>query len=92
MYTCVLTVNQWHAGTLRAAFTDTFKIAVKELISANLKALLDDLRSILIHAVLSGEAENMVDRAAAISGSSMLADMLNAPVAELAVRDDIDAG
>lgn len=83
-------VNQWHARALRTTFADALEIAVEELIAANLKALLDDLGSILVHAVFGREAENVVDGAVAISRSSVLADVLNAPVAELAVGDDIN--
>jgi hypothetical protein len=84
-------VDQGHARALRAAFADTLKVTVEELVAADFKALLDDLGSILVHAVLGRETEDVVDRAVAISRSPMLADVLNAPVAELAVRDDIDA-
>lgn len=34
----------------------------------------------------------MVNRTAAVSRSTMLADVLNAPIAELTMRDDVDAG
>jgi uncharacterized protein YunC (DUF1805 family) len=46
----------------------------------------------LIHAVFGAVTKNVVDGAAAISGSTVFADMLNAPVAELAVGNDINAG
>lgn len=34
----------------------------------------------------------MVNGPAAVGGKSMLADMLNAPIAKLAMSNDIDAG
>jgi uncharacterized protein YunC (DUF1805 family) len=46
----------------------------------------------LVHAVFGTETKNVVDGAATISGSAVFADVLNAPIAELTVGDDIDAG
>jgi hypothetical protein len=46
---------------------------------------------ILIHTVLRCKAEDVVDGTAAISRGTMLADVLNAPVAELAMGNHIDA-
>jgi uncharacterized protein YunC (DUF1805 family) len=88
----VLTVNERHAWSVRASLADTIKVSVQELVTANLEALLDDLGSVLIHAVFGAVTKNVVDGAAAISGSTVFADMLNAPVAELAVGNDINAG
>lgn len=87
----MLTINQRHTRTILAAFADALQVTVEELATTNLQALLDDLGSVLIHAVLGSEAENVVDGAASISRSTMLANVLDAPVSELAVSDDIDA-
>jgi hypothetical protein len=46
----------------------------------------------LVHAVLGAEAKDVVNGATSVSGSAMLADVLNAPVAKLTVGDNIDAG
>jgi hypothetical protein len=87
-----LTVNQGHARTIGATLAHTLQVSVKELGVTNLETLLDDLGGILIHAVLGGEAEDVVDGTTTIGGSPMLTDMLDAPVAKLTVSDDIDAG
>ena len=44
----------------------------------------------MVHAILCSIAEDMVNGAASISWCSVLADMLNAPVAKLTVSDDVD--
>lgn len=87
----MLTIDQGHARAIRAAFADSLKVTVKELAAANLEALLDNLRSVLIHTVLGGKAEDMVNGTATISWGAMLADVLDAPVAELTMGDDINA-
>jgi hypothetical protein len=86
------TVDKRHARTILAAFADTFQVTVQELVAAKLQALLNDLGRILIHAVLCGKAKDVVNGSASIGRRSVFADMLNAPIAELAVCDDIDAG
>ena len=86
-----LTINQWHAGTIGAALTDPLQVAVQELATANLEALLDDLGSILINAVVGGEAKNVVDGSGTISRGAVLANVLDAPIAKLAMGNDVDA-
>lgn len=84
-------VDEWNAWAIWAAFTNTVEVAGEKLNTSNLEAFLDDLGSELIHAVLGSVSDDMVDGAAAISWSSVLADVLDAPVSELAVSDDVDA-
>jgi hypothetical protein len=60
-------VNQWDARTIKATFTDAVKVAAEEVNTTNLKALLNNLRGKLIHAVLRGIADDMVSGSAAIS-------------------------
>ena len=86
-----LTVNEWNAWTIRAAFTHTLKIAFQEVRSTYLQALLNDLGCELVHAILSGITKNVVDSAATVSGEPMLTDMLDAPVAKLSMGDNVDA-
>ena len=83
--------RDWNAWAIWAAFTNTVEVAGEKLNTSNLEAFLDDLGSELIHAVLGSVSDDMVDGAAAISWSSVLADVLDAPVSELAVSDDVDA-
>ena len=84
-------VDQWNAGAIETTLTDTIQVATEEVDAANLEALLNDLRSKLVHAVLRGIANDMVDGPAAISWGTMLADVLDAPIAELAMSNDINA-
>lgn len=44
----------------------------------------------MVHAVFGREAEDVVNGAAPIGRGTMLADMLDAPIAELAMSNDID--
>lgn len=87
-----LTVNQRHAWTVRASFANTVEVTVKKLVATNLQALLDNLGSELVHAVLCRETEHVVDGTSTVRRVAVLADVLDAPIAELAVSDDIDAG
>lgn len=83
-------VDQRDARTVRTAFADAVQVAREELRSSDLEALLNDLGRELIHAVLGRVADDVVDGTAAIGGSAMLADVLDAPVAELTMGDDVD--
>lgn len=85
-------IDEWHARTIRTSLAYTVEVTVQELRAADLEALLNNLRGELVHAVLSGVAEDVVDGAAAVGNGTVLADVLNAPVAELTVSDDVDAG
>ena len=85
-----LTIDQWHAWTILATFTNPLEVAVQEVVAANLQAFLDDLGSILIHAVVGREPDNMVDSSATVGRGAVLADVLDAPIAKLTMRDHID--
>lgn len=84
-------VDERNAWAIWATFADTVKVAAEKLNTTNLETLLDDLGSELIHAVLRSVSDDMVDGAAAIGWSAMLADVLDAPVSKLSVGDDVDA-
>jgi hypothetical protein len=86
----LLTVNKWHAWAVLATFADTLQVSIEKLIAANLQAFLNHLGGVLVHAVFGGETEDMVDSAASISRGSVFADVLDAPISELAMSDDID--
>ena len=85
-------IDEGNARAADAAFADSIKVSTQKIWTANLQAFLDNLGSKLVHAILGGVANNMIDSSATVGGCSMLADVLNAPVAELAVGDDIDVG
>lgn len=84
-------VDKWHTGTIGTALTDALKITVEKFVASDLEALFDNLGSILVHAVLGCKAEDMINSTATISWSTMFANVLDAPVSELAVRNDVDA-
>ena len=86
-----LTVNQRHAWTILASLADPLKIAIKELITTDLETFFNHLGSILVRAILGSKSKNVVNCPATIRRRSMLTDVLNAPIAELSVGDDIDA-
>lgn len=87
-----LTVNKWHARSMSSSFADALQVAIHELWSADLQALLDHFGCELVDAIVGGEAEDMLNGAALVRWQTVFADMLNAPVAELTVGDHIDAG
>ncbi len=84
-------VDERNAWTVAATLANTVKVATEKLDTSNLETLLDNLGCKLVHAVLRGVPDDVVNGTAAISWSAVLADVLNAPVAELAVSDNIDA-
>lgn len=86
-----LTIDQWHAGTVWSTLTDAFQIPIQKFSATNFETFLNNLRCILVHTVLGSEAKNVIDSATTVRSSTMLADMLNAPVPELTMCDDIDA-
>jgi hypothetical protein len=84
-------VDQWDARTIETTLTDTIKVAAEEVNTPNLEALLNDLGSKLVHAVLRSIADDMINGAATISWSTMFANVLNAPVTELAMSNNVNA-
>jgi hypothetical protein len=84
-------INQWNAGAVETTFANTIEIPAQEINAANLEALLNNLGCKLVHAVFRGIADDMVNGTAAVSWSTMLADVLDAPVAELAMSDNVNA-
>lgn len=84
-------VDERHAWAIWTSLADAVKVAIEEVAATDLQALLDDLRRELVHAVLGREVDDMVDGAGTIRDGTMLADVLDAPVTELTVGDDVDA-
>ena len=92
-------VNERNARPVGTTFADPIQVSTKELRSANLQALLDNLRRELVRAVLGGVSNNVVDGTAAVGRSAVFADVLDAPVSKLPVgnnvyvrKDFLDAG
>ena len=84
-------VDKRHTRTVRTSLAHNVEVAVKEFGTADLETFLDNLGSELIHAVLCSVAQDMVDCAVAIRKSTVLTDVLDAPVAELTMSDNINA-
>lgn len=85
-------VNQWNTRAIKTTLADAIEITVEEVDTTNLEALLNDLGSELIHAILGSIADDMDNCSAAISWCTMLTDVLNAPVAKLAVSNNVNTG
>jgi len=85
-------VDQWNTRTIKTALADAVEIAAEKVDTTNLEAFLNNLGSELIHAILGRIADDMVNCSAAISWRTMLTDVLNAPVAKLAVSNNVNTG
>jgi hypothetical protein len=84
-------VDQGNARTVKATLADAVKVTTKEINTANLEAFLDHLGGELIHAILGGIADDMVNCPAAISWGTVLANVLDAPVSKLAMGNNVNA-
>lgn len=85
-------VNQGDARTVETTLADSVKVAAKKLGASDLEAFLNDLGSELIHGILRSVSNDMINGTAAVRRSTMFANVLDAPVPKLAVRDDVDVG
>lgn len=85
-------VDQGNARTVETTLADSVKVAAKKLGASDLEAFLNDLGSELIHGILRSVSNDMVNGTAAVRRSTMFANVLDAPVPKLAVRDDVDVG
>ena len=83
-------VDKWNTRAIKTALADTIEIAAKKVHAANLETLLNNLGGKLIHAVFRRVADDMVNCSATISWSAMLTDVLNAPITELTMGDDVN--
>lgn len=85
-------VDQWNTRTVKTTFADSVKVAAEKVGASDLEAFLNDLGSELIHGVLRSVPNDMINRTAAVRRGTMFANVLDAPVAKLAVRHDVDVG
>ncbi len=85
-------VNKWNAWTIRMSSGDDSEVAIQKLRTTNLEALLNNLGSKLINAVAVGVGQDVINNATLVWRRAMLAEMLNAPVAELTMSDKVDVG
>lgn len=68
------------------------KVALKELNTTDLQAFLDNFRGKLVDAVAVGIAKDVVNDSALVRWGAVLAEMLNAPVSELPMGNEVDVG
>jgi hypothetical protein len=83
-------VDQWDAWPVYPSFANSVQISIKEFSTTNLETFLDYFGSKLVHTVLGSISNDVVDGAAPICRQTMLTDVLDAPIAELAVRDNVN--
>src|SRR5690242_13352375 len=85
-------VNERNPRTVWSGGSDNTKIAIQEIHSTDLEAFFHDFGCKLVNAVVVRVGENVIDDTTLIGRGSMLAKVLNAPVAELTVSDEVDVG
>lgn len=65
------------------------EVTFKEINTTDFEAFFDNLRSKLINTVVVGIAQDMVNDSALVWRGAMLAEVLNAPISKLPVRDEV---
>lgn len=85
-------VNQRNAGAVAASLANSIKISTQELGTTNLETLLHNLGGKLVGAILGGVPDDVVDGPTAVRGGAVFANVLNAPVAKLAMGHNVDIG
>lgn len=85
-----LTINQGHPGPVSSTRANSREIAIQEFWASYLQAFLDDFGGKLIHTVIYCPMEDMLGGATLVMGSTVLADVLDTPVAKLTVSEYID--
>lgn len=83
-------VNEGNTGTIHTPLTNTIQVAAQEFGATDLEALLNDLGSKLVHRVLRGISNHMIDGTATVCRSAVLTNVLDAPIAELTVSHNVD--
>lgn len=85
-------IDQGNASAVSASFTNAVQVATKKIRPSDFETLLDHFGCKLVGAVLGRISNNMVHSAASVGGSTVFTNMLDAPVAELAVGHNINIG
>jgi hypothetical protein len=84
-------IDKRNTRAVNTTLTNPIQITAQKFDTANLEAFFDNFGGKLIHAILRSKANDMVDSTAAISWSSVFTNVLDAPITELTVGDNIDA-
>ena len=90
MISYALTVNQRHPWSICTTGTHSRQVAIQKFRAANLQAFFHDLRGKLIHAEIDGPEKDMLNSTALVMGGTVLANVLNAPISELAVGEHVN--
>lgn len=85
-------VDEWNARTIRMSRSYDRQISVEKLNAPNLETFLDNLGGILVDAVAVGVDEDVIDDSSFVRRGTVLAKMLDAPIAELSMGNEIDVG
>jgi uncharacterized metal-binding protein len=85
-------INQWDACPVVAPLANPIQVTAKEIRSSNFEALFNNLGRELIRRIFGSKSNHMVNCSASIGRPTVLANVLDAPVAKLAVRDDVNVG
>lgn len=85
-------INQWDTCAVLTYLTNPIQVAAKEIGSPNFEALFDYLGRKLVRRILGSVSNHMVNSSASIGRPAVLANVLDAPVAKLAVCDDVNVG
>jgi len=84
-------IDERNAWTIWMSCGDDSEISIKEFDPTNLETLLDDFGSKLVNAVAVRVGKNVIDNSAPVCRRTMFAEMLDAPITELAMSNEIDA-
>lgn len=85
-------VDEWNARTICTCGGDDAQVPIQELVAADLETFFNDLGGKLIDAVVVGVAQDVIDNAALVRRGAVLAEVLDAPVAELTMSNEINVG
>lgn len=85
-------INQGDSRSVHATLTYSVKVTSQKIGTTYLQAFFNDLRSILIHAVFSCVANYVINCSASVGRRAVFADVLNAPIAELSMGNDVNVG
>lgn len=83
-------VDERNTRSIWTLSSDDSQVAIQELESTNLETLLDNLGSKLINAVVVGIGQDVIDDTTLVRGRAVLAQVLDTPVTELTMSDEID--
>lgn len=85
-------IDERNTGAIAATLANSIEVSAEEVSATNLEALLYHFGRKLVGAVLGCVSDDVVDGSAAIRRTAMLTNVLNTPVSELAVGDNVDVG